>query len=85
MPYITREARTLLEPTLRPLCDEMAGKSDGTLNYALTSIVLAWLPSQPHYADYARAIAAFECAKLELYRTSVSLYEDMAKVQNGPL
>ena len=75
MPYIPVTARKHAQSS--PL-------TDGDLNYALTVVVQEWMTRQaPGYATIARAVAALECAKLELYARVARPYEDQKMLQNG--
>ena len=87
MPYVTQAVR-----------DHIArggpATTKGDLTYQITLAVLDYLkwraeynpaavragPSFDHYAD---AIAALECAKLELYRRLLAPYEDRKIQENG--
>ena len=78
MPYIDPGRREDLDSLYRPI-------SVGELTYALTAAVLRYLPTEPLFADYAEAIAAIECTKLELYARSVRPYEDSKIAKHGDL
>ena len=83
MPYIDKPGREEMAPLLDPLMEDIQGWTDGGLNYAITRLVCAWLGSKPTYSLYNRAIGVLECAKLELYRRAVSVYEDEKRRDNG--
>jgi hypothetical protein len=96
MPYIPKEQREHLDPELSTLIDRISLYDDderpGAVNYVLTRIVhAAFLDAgkddkyPPHYRSYAEAVAALECAKLELYRVFVVPYEDDKRQQNGSI
>lgn len=55
----------------------------GHLNYVITRLLLGVLGTEARYANYAEAIGALECVKLELYRTQLGPYEDLARAKNG--
>lgn len=74
MPYIKQEDR--VEAELYPC-------SPGELNFAITKIVVRYLDDHPRYHNYAEAVAALECAKLELYRRMVAPYENKKCLENG--
>ncbi len=57
--------------------------SSGGLNYLITKMIVAFLGTDPHYADFNAAIGALECAKLELYRRLIGPYEDLKIEENG--
>lgn len=77
MPYI--------EPFVRWQLDHGEGSpvTPGELNYAITALCLSYLDSEPNYTDYNELIGVLECVKLELYRRTVSAYEDCKRVENG--
>lgn len=77
MPYIPQERRRSLNA---------GGKIEtaGDLNYVLTSIVFDWLMHRPeNYDNYNTVIGVLESMKLEIYRRTVSVYEDLKRDQNG--
>lgn len=78
LPYINPTRREELDWFPNP-------ETDGELNFVITSMVLKYLGANPRYDDYNAAIGALECAKLELYRKSISQYEDLAIKRNGDL
>ena len=55
----------------------------GTLNYIITRLVCWWLGDNPNYERYNAAIGVLECAKQELYRRQIALYEDEKCEENG--
>ena len=71
------------------LCvDHCKGKEDwpckpGTLNYIITRMVIWYLGNNPNYERYNAAIGVLECAKLEIYRRQISVYEDKKCSENG--
>jgi hypothetical protein len=86
MPYIKQEARDRIDPAIDALIDSLSGEDSrdfkGMLNYALTRIVAGTMPAI-RYSNIADAIAALECAKLELYTRIARPYEDMKRSQEG--
>lgn len=60
-------------------------QSVGELNFVITSMILKFLGPEPRYADYNGAIGVLACAQQELYRRSISNYEDHAAFTNGDL
>lgn len=77
MPYIPPENRPPIDCGAIP-------RDVGELTYLLTQNVLAVIDSQGEsFANYAAAIAALECTKLELYRRRVARYEDAKCALNG--
>lgn len=79
MPYVTREQRAQLDPTLNALPALTAGE----LNYAITKLCLRNLGSTPTYDDYNRVMGVLSGASQEFYRMAVAKYEDDKIVQNG--
>ena len=88
MPYIKDEDRERIEKTKTafPITEELAGRieSCGELNYVITRLldecIQNWGES---YQTYDEIIGAIECAKLELYRRKIALYEDIKVEENG--
>ena len=82
MPYVTQDARARLQAGSVP-------ENAGELNYALTSLVDAYLvraagaDGRLRYAHLNEAIGVLECAKLELYRRVVTPYEDRKIAESG--
>lgn len=76
MPYITQEARAQIGAGFHP-------QSSGALNYAITDLVVKYLPESPGYSDFNEVIGVLECAKLELYRRMAGPYEDQKRFDNG--
>ncbi len=86
MPYIKQEDRGWLKTSIEHITHDMArmiDKGPGVLNYVLTRIVIAWLGNKPNYERYNAAIGVLECAKQELYRRQIALYEDTKIRLNG--
>lgn len=82
MPYIHPTRREELDPTAHLA---FYAQNVGDLTFQLTALVLRYLGDAPRFADYAAAVAALECSKLELYRRSVAPHEDFAVARNGDL
>jgi hypothetical protein len=82
MPYIPQDRREDLDPNAYMI---YGADTTGELTYQLTELVLRYLGEFPQFRDYSSAIAALECAKLELYRRSVAPYETNAAFVNGDL
>lgn len=79
MPYITEEAKQRLG-----YYDNQNPETPGELNYLITRLLLRYLNyKKPSYQTYNDLIGVLECAKQELYRRSVSMYEDEKIQQNG--
>lgn len=77
MPYIPPEARRRLEQDHEP-------QTAGEMNYAVTVAIDRFINVHGlSYETLNTAIGILECAKLELYRRRVSLYEDGKKADNG--
>jgi len=81
VPYIPkRERERLLEKMTIP---DMRGSMPGILAFALTKVLVSWLPGRPRYQHFAEAMGVIESLKLELYRRMVAPYEDQKKAENG--
>lgn len=76
MPYVSQEARERIAVFLKPA-------TVGELTYLLTMDCLEFLGTDPRFEDYDKVIGSLECAKLELYRRRVAVYEDEAMRRNG--
>lgn len=91
MPYITNDQRAHYECEIEDIVGFLRGKAetesiDGDLNYIITKIVSGALCSEDKdwsYVDITKAVAAFECAKLEFYRRVAAPKEDRAITKNG--
>lgn len=87
MPYIEPELRILIDKEIEILGNEIGAygelreKKDGVLNYVITCLVRKLYKTS--YTELNAAIGVLECAKLELYRRRLALYEDEAKERNG--
>ena len=81
MPYIKQEDREkVLNYGVEPY-----DMSPGQHNFLLTSLVYAWLGSEPNYATYERIIGRLELIKMELFRRQIAPYEDQKIKENGDL
>lgn len=82
MPYIKKSLREEIDAGKTP-------ETTGELTYVLYSQCMEYLTrfvaSEPRFDDYAEAIAALECTKLELYRRAVAPYEEGKIAENGDL
>jgi hypothetical protein len=89
MPYIKKDDREYLDELLEVLADDrVSGRSittPGELNYVITRICLNFINHRKNYASYNAVIGVLECAKQELYRRAVSVYEDKKIKENGDL
>ncbi len=84
MPYIKPEERAFFTDLLGSLAQTDI-QSVGELNFLLTKICLHYINQRglQKYQFYNDVIGALECAKLELYRKKISIYEDMKETENG--
>ena len=96
MPYVTiAPNREAIDPAISEVLSavmnlefDKPGSVDGNLNYTISRIVADSLnPTRKDwsYADIARAVAVFECAKLEFYRRVAGPKEDRAITANGDI
>lgn len=92
MPYIKRELRNeLAEPLagLKAAIAEYPEDADGILNYVISHLVADGIKPDYRgpwrYKDIARAVAVFECAKLEFYRRVAAPKEDKAIDENSDI
>jgi hypothetical protein len=84
VPYIRQIDRAGLRPITEAIADHAMPFTDGELNYLITKLVKTYLRRlNVSYTAYNAAIGVLECAKLELYRRSVSPYEDLKCRDNG--
>ena len=84
MPYIEQEDREHLKNVLDTFLTGISWlHGAGYLNYIITRILVMWLGSNPNYAKYNEVIGVLECAKLEIYRRQISVYEDKKCSENG--
>jgi hypothetical protein len=81
MPYIKQEDRKKFDPGIERLA---IPETEGDLNYVLTRICHRYLKAVGiNYKNYNSVIGVLECAKLELYRQHVGVYENLKIAQNG--
>ena len=92
MPYIKRDARPWVDCSLDDLIADLRSNppanADGELNYSISRLVSEVLGPEKgpwRYVDIARAVAVFECAKLEFYRRVAAPKEDRAMSENGDI
>ena len=90
MPYIQSSNRADIDRELELLIQRLKREPDelldGLLNYAISRIVAGTLEQAGwRYRRIARAIAAFETAKMEFYRRIAAPYEDQAIKINGDI
>jgi len=91
MPYIKQSERDHLDGLLEELFtlpDNSTTKgretAAGRINYVITKILKFQLSVYGEsYDHYNSLIGVLECAKLELYRRRVALYEDVKIKENG--
>ena len=87
MPYIKEEIRRELNVALEHIFDiinNLPEGKKGAVNYVITRVVHETLVSNPYtYDTLSDAIAAFECAKLDLARRVMGPYEDIKLRENG--
>lgn len=76
MPYLDEHRKGQLDRGSAPV-------TPGDLTYIFTREAVAYLGDKYGFSDLAEAIAALECAKLELYRRLAAPYEDGKIVDNG--
>lgn len=78
MPYITKDRRDVLSESAR------IPDTCGELNYLVTMLVRSYLQRKGEcYQTYNDIVGALECAKLEVYRRKISLYENLKISENG--
>lgn len=93
MPYIDKERRSDYDKEIKSLVKKVADNEEtsqrfmpGDLNYIISQILNIYVQSRgEEYAHYNTAMGVLESAKLELYRTAISAYEEKAKKKNGGL
>lgn len=84
MPYITKEDRMVLDYAVGNLLDTLSvTHHPGFLNYAITRLLLAYLPQIPGYSNYNEVIGVLECVKQEFYSRAIRPYEDDKIIANG--
>jgi len=82
-PYIDSIDRAMLACT--DACQRREPETPGELNYIITDECLKYLTrfNKPGYEELNEVIGVLECAKLEMYRRRVAIYEDKKKEANG--
>ena len=76
MPYIPRSQK---EDS-----DKGIYKDAGSLNYSIHQLISEYISqNKESYQTYNDIIGVLECAKMELYRRSISSYEDRKILLNG--
>lgn len=87
MPYITQELRIHVDEEIDVLASKIGrdtsrmAKRDGILNYIITRLISILYKTS--YTELNAAIGVLECAKLELYRRRLALYENEKALENG--
>jgi len=77
MPYIPMEGRVAMSTGI-------IASNVGELNYLVTSILQKYKTKHGEsYQTYNDMIGVLECAKLELYRRQVAVYEEIKKELHG--
>lgn len=89
MPYILKEKRAVLDPSVLELAEAFRTLDDddnfaGNLNYVVTRLFSILYPN-PNYRRFNDMVGALECCKLELYRKKAAPYEDIKERENGPV
>jgi hypothetical protein len=80
MPYIEKQQRSLID------FNSILPNTAGQLNYKIHNILEEYVKANGvSYQTYNDMIGALEAAKLELYRRSVSNYEDLKIKENGDI
>ena len=83
MPYIKQEDRKRFEQWKITDIVHLVDCA-GDLNYLLTSFIHEYIKIEGEsYATYNEVIGVLECAKMELYRRKISIYEDEKIKENG--
>lgn len=91
MPYVKPEKRLVYDSEIELLLKKLAVDPegmDGNLNYVISRLVAgSFKPTTGkwRYAMIARAVAVFECAKLEFYRRIGAKREDEVITDNGDI
>lgn len=86
MPYIKKETRELVEDGNDLVKLSSRIETEGDLNYTITRLCHLFLQKKGEkYSVYNTIIGVLECAKLELYRRKVAIYEDAKIQENGDL
>ena len=84
MPYIAQDDRAWLAPEIEAL--EIKIDSVGELNYAITSLVHAWVRGHGvRYETLNAAVGVLACARGEFERRILEPHEDRKIAENGDL
>jgi hypothetical protein len=92
MPYIKKNHRVIYRDLVDQLSKSVLVRCEaekdlklrpGHLNYIITKLLQYSYGTPPRYSDYNEMIGILECAKLELYRRAVAVYEDEKIRQEG--
>ena len=83
MPYIREEERQALDVAIDELYSHLT--SPGRLNYAITRLILNYMPRQAEasYQMVAEVTGVLENVKQEFYRRYAAPYEDRKIAENG--
>lgn len=80
MPYIKKSQRYNLDKKIDKINDLCVGQ----LNYVITKLMIKYINENGEkYKHYNDLIGVLECAKMELYRRKINLYEDKKINENG--
>ena len=82
MPHIIQEKRKILYKKLTELWD-LPELDAGSKNWVICKFLVTQMPKEPRYSDYNEAIGILECAKLEIARLKLFVYENKKIVENG--
>lgn len=89
MPYITRELRDHVDPSLdrviyavQSTIDKHPDATAGVLNYAITRLITGTMPALK-YRHINTAIGVLGCVSHELYRRLAVPYENQQQHNNG--
>ena len=85
MPYISVQQRTKFDDWLKELGQRIG--SAGELNYCISVLCKHYAKhgGEPNYQKYNEIIGVLECAKLEIYRRTISGYEDKKCNEHGEI
>ena len=84
MPYIKQDSRESIDKVLVL----MGTLNVGELNYAITKLVHDYCNSPyrtKNYQTYNDVVGVLECAKQELYRSVIGIYEEQKRKANGDI
>lgn len=88
LPYITREERKNLDPTIEELIRKLLENPEnieGCLNYVIFKILKRLTEKERRYKTMNKFIGMLECCKNEYYRKIVAPYEDEKERINGEI